>query len=335
MRYTEHVPLSDVTTLRIGGDARYLYTCASVHDVYDALSFAKEQNLPWRVLGGGSNILAPDEGFVGVVLHMTGQDITWIEGEEGTSVTASAGVAWDTLVQESVEQGLWGLENLAGIPGTVGAAPVQNIGAYGVEVQEVITAVEVLDTHTNEVQIWTPEQCSFEYRESVFKHNPHLIILSVSFALSEEPMPRLSYKDIAARVEAGEVLDTSVAVARVVREIRAAKFPDLAIVGTAGSFFKNPVITYEQYAALAVTYPELPSFPVHGGVKIPLAFVLDKVLGLRGYQAGSVALFEKQPLVLIAYEGATAQEIDVFANDIAQRVYDATHIMIEREVRSW
>ena len=334
MELQEHVRLSVLTTLRVGGAASFLARCKSEEDVRAALAFANERGLPWRVLGGGSNVLAADEGFAGVIIRMEldGSAFDPVQ-DDAVIATLGAGVGWDTFVRESAARGLWGVENLAGIPGTVGAAPVQNIGAYGSETKDTIVEVRALDTRTGQLRILPSEACGFGYRDSRFKQDASLIILSVSFRLSYDAGPKLTYADLARAQEAGADLSSPAAVGETVRAIRAKKFPDLSAIGTAGSFFKNPVITKDAYDALVGRYPELPSYPATNGVKIPLAFILDRVIGLRGYRDGSVALFEAQPLVLVAHEGATARDIDAFANDVASRVHDATGITIEREVR--
>lgn len=331
----EQVPLSSLTTLRVGGSARYVAPCTSEAEVRVALAFARAEHLPWRVLGQGSNVLAADNGFAGVLLQMLVPGVSSEERGDKVVITAGAGVPWDELVEEAARRGLWGLENLAGIPGTVGAAPVQNIGAYGSEVKDTLTEVRALDTDTGEIREFSSETCAFGYRDSLFKREPKYVILSVSFVLSRTGSASLGYKDLQAAKERGADLATPAAVGKEVRAIRARKFPDLGTHGTAGSFFKNPTITHAAYEELTAKYPAMPGFKSDEGVKVPLAFVLDKVLGLRGHRVGHVWLYSEQPLVLVADSGARAQDIDVFANDIAARVYAATGIRIEREVRAF
>ncbi len=331
----ERVPLSSLTTLKVGGLARYRARCESVGDIHDAIASAQERGLPWRPLGEGSNVLASDEGYEGVVLSIGIPGIAFKEDADATLVTAGAGVPWDELVRETCARGLWGLENLAGIPGTVGAAPVQNIGAYGAEVKDTIRAVRAYDARSGDVRSFAPDECAFGYRESLFKRDAMLVITDVTFALAREAAPSLAYKDLGAAKDAGTDLSTPEAVASAVRAIRARKFPPLREYGTAGSFFKNPTVPLADFESLSTRYPGIPGFPNETGVKVPLAYVLDKVLSLRGFADGKVSLYEKQPLVLVAEEGASATEVDAFANGIARRVHDATGIAIEREVRSF
>lgn len=335
MTIRENVPLAALTTLKVGGVARYVVSCEDERDLTEALAFARDRSLPWRVLGAGSNVLAADEGFEGVVVVFGTENITMREEEGSVFLTADAGASWDKLVSYAAEHALWGLENLAGIPGTVGAAPVQNIGAYGSEVKDTIESVRVFDAVSGEVRILPNAECAFAYRDSRFKRDASLVILSVSLTLQKDGAPRLGYKDLLVRADAGEDLSTPLAIGSVVRDIRSRKFPDLSVFGTAGSFFKNPTISEEAYGTLKERYPDLPGFPSEKGIKVPLAFVLDRVLDLRGYREGNVSLFENQPIVLVADEGATAKEIDSFADDIARRVHDATGIEVEREVRNF
>lgn len=333
MILTENVPLATLTTLKAGGPARYVIDCANREEVREAVSFAHEHALPILPLGSGSNVLASDDGFEGVVLRMLIPGIESVENGDAVTLIAGAGVPWDALVAEAAVRGLWGIENLAGIPGSTGAAPVQNIGAYGMEIKQTLTYVDAFDTKTGEVIRLTGEECGFGYRDSRFKHELNLIIVTVAFTLSRNGTPKIEYADLAAARERGEDLSTPTAIGDAVRTVRSFKFPDLAAVGTAGSFFKNPIISYEQHQELAARFGAVPSFPVEGGVKIPLAFILDRVLKLRGHAEGNVSLFGNQPLVLVATDNASAVEIDTFADSVAARVMSETGIKVEREVR--
>lgn len=335
MTLQENVSLATLTTLRVGGAATYVATCESEEDVHEAVALAHKHGLPFSVLGEGSNVLAHDEGYEGVVILMRIPGVTFFTDAGATHVRAGAGISWDTLVQEAAGRGLWGIENLAGIPGTVGAAPVQNIGAYGMELIQTFLHAEVLDTRSNEQIQVSREDAAFGYRDSRFKHEPSLIVLGATFLLSKEGSPQVGYADLAGCISRGEDLTTPLSIGEAVRRVRSQKFPDRSVSGTAGSFFKNPIITHDQHRALAERFGAVPSFPVTRGVKVPLAFILDRVLGLRGYREGKVSLFGNQPLVLVADAGATAKEIDTFAKGIAKRVYDATGIVIEREVRNF
>lgn len=330
----ESVPLSSLTTLKVGGVARAVIACETETDVRAALQYAKEHSLPWYVLGEGSNVLARSEGYDGVVLLMKINGISCVDEDTHLVMSFGAGVPWEHAVREAAARGVWGIENLAGIPGTCGATPVQNIGAYGADISQVLVHVDVLDAATGQIRRLSREECELGYRDSRFKREPHLIILAVAFRLAREGAAKAEYGDLQRAKLEGVDFSTPEAVGEVVRAIRSKKFPDLATTGTAGSFFKNPVVTPEVYADLVARYGEVPQFPNPHGIKIPLAFILDKVLGLRGHRMGHAYLFGAQPLVVALDAGGTSEEIEALARDVEQKVFDATHIRIEREVRS-
>lgn len=330
----EYVPLSTLTTLRVGGTARYVYTCTDLETLKTAVTYARDCGLPLYPLGQGSNLLAPDTPYEGVILKMENVDVEFNENGDEVEVVSGAGYSWDILVDQCTERGLWGIENLAGIPGTVGAAPVQNIGAYGSELKDTLAWVECYDTNTDSVLRITTADCALGYRDSRFKREPNLIITRVALRLSQTGTPHIAYADLTREAETGAVLDTPISIAAAVRRIRGRKFPDLKTHGTAGSFFKNPTVTVETYAALKEEYPELPGFETSSGIKIALAWILDHVLALRGFRIGPAWLYTNQPLVLVTDEGATAHDVNVLAEEVAARVHAATGIAIEREVRS-
>ncbi|MDB5237029.1 MAG: UDP-N-acetylenolpyruvoylglucosamine reductase, partial [Parcubacteria group bacterium] len=284
-------------------------------------------------LGQGSNLLAGDAPVDAVILKMENKELAFVPHDAYMEAIAGAGYSWDALVRAAAEEGLWGIENLAGIPGTAGAAPVQNIGAYGAELADTLAWVECYDTMTDSVVTLDAADCAFGYRDSRFKREPNLIIVRIALHLARTGTPKTSYADIQRLIDSGEVLDTPQAIGAAVRRVRAVKFPDLTKEGTAGSFFKNPTITQEAYAQLTAQYPELPGFSTPSGIKIPLAWILDHVLDLRGFSMARTHLFKNQPLVLVTEEGATAREVEALANHVAALVHAATAIAIEREVR--
>lgn len=333
MRIEEYVPFAQLTTFKVGGLVRYVITCESESDIREALAFASEHELPWVVLGEGSNVLPYDDAYEGVVLRIRIPGITYAEQDGVVYVTAGAGVHWDTLVDEVCDRDLWGIENLAGIPGTVGATPVQNVGAYGVETMHVFHCARVLNAVTGLVETYDHTACKFGYRDSIFKLRKELVILDVTFRLLRNGEPKTSYSDLARAAANGEDMETPKRIAEVVRRIRSEKFPDLQKFGTAGSFFKNPLLTPAAFKKLTDVYGAVPSFSAGQYVKVPLAFILDHILNLRSYSEGHVHLFGNQPLVVVAERGATAREIDMFANTIAARVRNVIEIEIEREVK--
>ena len=335
MTKKEGVPLKTLTTFRVGGEARMVAYCSSVEDIHAALALARNEQLPFYVLGEGSNVLASDEGYAGVIIKVELSGYTFTGEADGTvTLRAGAGVSWDEIVEAAAKRGLWGIENLAGIPGYMGAAPVQNIGAYGMELKDTLRSVDVVNATTGEEKIMVVGECELGYRDSRFKHDPNLIITSVTLSLKKDGAPRIEYGDLIRAREAGTDLSTPLAIAAAVRTIRSGKFPDRTQFGTAGSFFKNPVLTQEQYDELSAKYGPIPQFPNPKGIKIPLAFVLDKVLNLRGYRKGRAWLFGAQPLVLVLDEGGTASDVDSLAREIEEQVRATTGISIEREVRT-
>jgi UDP-N-acetylmuramate dehydrogenase len=348
MIFEEQIPLAPLTTFRIGGLARYFCVATSEAELIEAFAFARARGLSTLVIGGGSNMLVGDAGFPGLVIQMGLKGIRESRGasESGiVRVEVGAGESWDGLVDFCVGKGYWGIENLSLIPGTVGAAPVQNIGAYGCEAKDIIESVRVIDSATGAALTLGNAECLFGYRDSKFKgpEGKGLVITGVTFVLSTVPRPNLSYKDLkeyfakrtgdagTLAVEAPSLSDIRSAVI----SIRQSKFPDLARFGTAGSFWKNPIIGADAFAVLKTAQPLIPSYPAPDGrVKIPLAWILDVVCGLKGHAAGKVRLFENQPLVLTVEFGAASGEVEAFAREIEGIVASKTGIIIEREVNS-
>lgn len=332
----EHVPLAPLTTLGVGGAATQFVECASAEDVLAARDIARGSLLPLRILGGGSNILVPDAGVNALIVRLTGNEIRIEKSDERAPLIAEAGVSWDAVVERAAKEGLWGIENLAGIPGSVGAAPIQNIGAYGAELADVLESIDVLNLETGECAVMQKDDARFSYRDSIFKKDRSLVVLGITLALSLTPRPRLEYRDLAEAAKNGSKLSTPGEIGEVVRAIRARKFPDLRKKGTAGSFFKNPIITRELADSLAAQYPGLPQFPqADGRVKVSLAYILDKGLGLKGFSVGGARLFEHQPLVIAVAHGTPSVDIETLAGEIIERVRSATSIELEREVETF
>ena len=419
----ENVPLRDLTTFRVGGTARYFCVVTSEAELVEAIDFSRaggtngSDQVPFFILGGGSNILVSDAGFEGLVIKMEIRGVSYgtdtmnmnvgarggttslerhleeigqltksrlfskknpekmaqnnaslsqeielsenlEEAEKSTMtpdtirVTAGAGENWDDFVATCVERKLYGLENLSGIPGTVGAAPVQNIGAYGSEVSQTIDSVRVLDTQaasgSSERFFDFPNaNCHFGYRDSIFKHEKNAdgtaryIIVSVTFGLKKDAPLNISYKDLQ-EYDLNNIADVRLAILA----IRAAKLPDIRTIGTAGSFFKNPIISVEHFNKLKEKYANIPSYPVgvendstHTSlVKVPLAWILDHVCGYKGMQRGNIGTYGNQALVIVNRFSATgipatAFEIKKLAVEMAAAVKEKTDINIEPEVQ--
>lgn len=332
MRVRENVPLSSLTTFHVGGPARFVLELDDALELPEAVAFAKEQGVSFRALGSGSNVLASESGYEGALIRLTASRVTLAEDGDDVLLIAEAGALWDALVSEACAAGLWGIENLAGIPGTAGAAPMQNIGAYGAELRDTLVSVDTFDGDTGQVTRFVNEECDFGYRTSRFKAEPHRVITGITLRLSRTPEPRLAYKDLAALAAKGEALDTPERIAEAVRGIRSKKFPDVSKLGTAGSFFKNPVIPEAAYAELKERYPGIPGFPDdRNQVKVPLAWILDNVLHARGRTHGKARLFEAQPLVIVAERGASSDDVTELAESVSNDVRDATGIRVEWE----
>jgi UDP-N-acetylmuramate dehydrogenase len=331
MRIEENVPLSSLTTFRTGGPARFLILLDSKDELRDASRFSREKSLPLIPLGGGSNLLAPDEGVEAVFVKLASSTI---EHTEDGAFVAQGGARWDDLVARAVSQNAWGIENLSGIPGTVGAAAVQNIGAYGAALSDTVSEVQAFDLRDGSAHTFRPAECRFGYRTSIFKEErDRYFITSVSFRLSKTPRPNLSYRDLANRF-AG-MTPTLAEIRAAVIEIRKGKFPSLSEYGTAGSFFLNPVVTREEAAALQERYPLMPVFALpEGGTKVPLGFIFDKVLALKGMREEKAFVWEQQALVLATEAGARAADVRVLAEKITRMTKEATGIAITPEVRA-
>lgn len=331
----ENVILAPFTTLGVGGPARFFVRVFSTDDIRRVFSFAKEKKLPLIPIGEGSNIFVSDKGVNAVVVKNEITGMEWKDIEENlVEVKVSAGENWDNFVEESVKRGLYGAENLSGIPGTVGAAPVQNIGAYGVELSDIIFSLEVYDANEEKFFVFKKEDCNFGYRESFFKKSSgRFLITTVTMHLSKDSKLICYYKDLSELVSKSKTELTSFDVRKMILDIRSKKFPDKNLLGSAGSFFKNPVISNFDFEKLKAKYPEIPSYFVDNNhVKIPLAWILDKVLKLRGVRCGAVGLFKSQPLVLVTYDNATSDNVVAFTEEIKMKVKNETGIDIECEV---
>ena len=287
----------------------------------------------WTVLAGGNNILFTRD-YDGVLLTPVARGITLLsdDGDE-VRVRADAGVEWDDLVEWAVGRGLWGIENLSLIPGKAGAAPVQNIGAYGCEAKDAIRRVEMYCVETGAMLTLDAAHCGFGYRESVFKHDlkGRVIITAVEIALTHTPRPRLGYGDVEREVEArgGATLRN---IREAICSIRRAKLPDPAVLGNAGSFFKNPVVEAPVAERLLAEYPDMPHYAApEGRIKLAAGWLIDRA-GMKGYREGSVGVHERQALVLVNHGGATGGEVIAFARTVQAKVREKFGIEIDTEV---
>mgnify|MGYP001603957849 FL=1 len=336
MKIQENIPLAPYTTFKIGGPARFFCTALNEEDLLEAVNFAKKKDLPILVLGGGSNILVADAGFTGLVIKIELKGIVYKDlGHDTVIVFASAGEIWDYLVEETVMRGLYGLENLSSIPGTVGASPVQNIGAYGAEVSNSIESIRILDTKQMGIIELPSSNFHFTYRDSIFKREKgRYIIVSVNFKLSKKGKLNTDYRDIQEYFSQRNVSKPTISeVRKAIIEIRSKKLPDWKKWGTAGSYFKNPIIPLAQWQELEKKYPNMSYFvEPDGRIKVSLGWILDKLCDAKGLVMGNVGTYKNQALVVVAKAGATANEVITLTRELMKRVKEKTGIDIESEV---
>jgi UDP-N-acetylmuramate dehydrogenase len=342
MTIQEHIPLAPLTTLQVGGPARYLVEAANEDDVQEAAAFAHAKALPLFVLGGGSNLLVADSGWPGVVLKIAIGGITQQEKDGAVRFDAGAGVDWDQFVAQAVARDCAGVECLSGIPGSVGGTPVQNVGAYGQEVSETIESVRALDLKANRVVVLPEEACGFRYRTSIFNTTEpgRYVILRVTFRLSQDGTPSLKYADLQKHFAATGSPPSLAQVRAGVRQIRQSKgmliVPGDAESRSAGSFFKNPVLSEAQFHDLASRAElkglKIPSYPaLDEQRKVSAAWLVEHSGFAKGFTLGAAGISRKHALALINTGSATAADIVRLKEKIQQGVEEAWGIALQPE----
>ena len=334
MKIQENISLKPFTTFGIDKKAKFFTTVETLDELKAALLAAKEKQLPVFILGGGSNILLTRD-IQGLVIKLEIKGINLVK-EEGDQlwVEVGAGEMWHELVLHSIAQDWAGLENLSLIPGTVGASPMQNIGAYGVEIKDVFDSLQAMHRETLEMQSFDAEACRFGYRESVFKQTfkDQFVITSVTFRLSKTPNFHLEYGAIREVLAANGIDQPSIrAISDAVIQIRQSKLPDPKEIGNAGSFFKNPTIPNAQFDELKASYPSIPGYPSAEGVKVAAGWLIEQT-GWKGKRIGEVGVHAKQALVLVNYGGGTGEEIKKLSEQIQASVYDKFGVQLQAEV---
>jgi UDP-N-acetylmuramate dehydrogenase len=311
--------------------AEWATSVSSVAALCEALDRCAKQSLPTIVLGGGTNVVLRDR-IHGCVIRASIRGITATEDGKRTYVTVGAGESWHGFVRWSLGRGLAGIENLALIPGTVGAAPIQNIGAYGVELSEVLQCVSAVDRETSDARSFDLAACELAYRDSVFKHalKDRVVITSITVALSRSFRPVLGYPDVTREVAAMGVKPTAATVAEAVIRVRRRKLPDPRVLGNAGSFFKNPVLDPTTLDGVKARLPSIRSRPDPRGARIPAAALID-ACGFKGMRRGAVGVWYRQPLVLVNHGGARAHELLAVAAEIRDRVEARFGVVLELE----
>ncbi|GHC20472.1 UDP-N-acetylmuramate dehydrogenase [Aidingimonas halophila] len=325
--------LSNANTLGLPCRAEHYLLARTPEMLRQACRLARQEGWPLTLLGGGSNlILGPF--LAGAVVRPTFSQ--WqVEAidDESVRVHVDAGMNWHRLVMSLAEQDLWGVENLALIPGHCGAAPIQNIGAYGVELSDILERVQVYFPESDDFSSLSASDCAFGYRDSIFKRElaGRAFITGLVLRLSRRPRPRLTYGDLADRVGPEP---TAKAIAEAVCQVRREKLPDPSDLCNAGSFFKNPIVSRDHAQSLLKSDPGMPCFPQpDGSVKLAAGWLIDQC-GLKGKRHGAFGVHERQALVLVHYGGGTARELLSFAQDIAGRVAERFGVVLEREPRA-
>ena len=332
----ENHSLKEHNTFGVDVSARYFAVVATLQDLIAALDFAKSNNLPTLMLGGGSNVLFTKD-FEGIAIQINFKGIEEIIlSEDKVLVKARAGENWHSFVEYCLQKDYGGLENLSLIPGNVGTSPMQNIGAYGTEIKDTFVSCLVLDLETLATEEFNHEKCRFGYRDSIFKQEGkgRYVILEVTFKLSRRNhVIKAGYGAIQSELEKMGTLNPTVQdIAAAVISIRKSKLPDPAVLGNAGSFFKNPVITAEHFAKVQQRYPDLPSYPAGDLIKVPAGWLIEQC-GWKGKQIGNVACHDLQALVIVNKTGnASGQEIFDFSAMIIDSVKEKFGIELEREV---
>jgi UDP-N-acetylmuramate dehydrogenase len=333
MKIKENISLKPFNTFGIDVRARYFAEIKSNEDIIRALAFAKNIKKKILILGGGSNVLFTED-LDALVLKINISGIRKLASKgENVLTEAGSGVLWHDFVLYSLKNGLSGIENLSLIPGTVGAAPMQNIGAYGVELKSVFHSLEAIEIKTGRSKTFLPPEIAFGYRESIFKTQlkGKYIIYKVLFNLSKIHQPNISYGDIKMVLEKGNLGISARNISEAVISIRRSKLPDPAKIGNAGSFFKNPVIPANAFDRLKQEFKTIPGYPNDECVKVPAAWLIENI-GWKGRRLGQVGVHDKQPLVLVNYGNGKGKDILNLSLQIQQEVLEKFNIVLEREV---
>jgi len=329
----ENFSLRNNHTFGVDIASRYYSNPSSVEELEQILNHAKSHQWSYSIIGEGSNLLITDP-YPGLLIHPQLKGIKLVdESETEVLVQAGAGENWDNFVAYCVRKNWYGTENLSLIPGSVGAAPVQNIGAYGAEVKEIIEFVEVFDTNDSDSRVLSNASCEFAYRDSIFKHGSknRFIVCSVVFRLKKQGVLQLDYgnvKEEFLKQNSHDLVDLR----NTIISIRNRKLPDPEVTGNAGSFFKNPLISRNAYEILSQDHTGVPGYPNGKNlVKIPAAWLIEKA-GWKGVREGDVGTWPHQPLVIVNYGKASGTEIFLFSEKIKNAVSEKFGIELEREV---
>ncbi|PWK26222.1 UDP-N-acetylmuramate dehydrogenase [Arcicella aurantiaca] len=335
MTILQNISLKPYNTFGLDATAQFFVEIQSVEELVEVLQSPDFQSIEKLFLGGGSNMLLTQD-FDGLVIKINIKGIHKnFEDNTHIHIQAGAGEVWHELVMYCVEHQYAGMENLSLIPGTVGAAPMQNIGAYGVEIKDIFEELQALNLETLAIETFKLADCHFGYRESVFKHEfkGKYVITSVTFKLMKEPVFKVGYGDIQKTLEEMGVVELSIkAVSDAVISIRKSKLPDPAEIGNSGSFFKNPEIPKTQYDTLKAQFENIPSYPINEStVKVPAGWLIEQA-GWKGFRDGQIGVHARQALVLVNYGGGTGEQIKALSQKVQASVFEKFGIKLSVEV---
>jgi UDP-N-acetylmuramate dehydrogenase len=342
MQQLNDADLTQYSSLKLPSRCQVLFRINRQEDVPPAIAYAKAHGLPWFVLGGGSNVVL-SEFYAGVILHMHIRGIKrefvewlddrWCYRDQCTSFaeyTVGAGENWNLFVRQTLCEGFGGLENLSLIPGTVGAAPIQNIGAYGVEVAQSIVGVTVYDTQLQVFVELQPQKCEFGYRNSIFKRYPNrYVVCKVRFCLSKDAPYHLSYAGLAEQCDAS-IAHNHANIGHVISTIRKTKLPDPSELPNAGSFFKNPIVSAEQFADLKIRFPAVVHYPDGRFVKLAAGWLIEQA-GWKGFRNEKVGIHTAQALVIVNHNGGNAADVLQLADQVKNAVLEKFGVTLEIE----
>lgn len=332
----QDVNLKDKTTFHIGGKAKYYVEVENVDTLVEAINFARDNGIDLFILGGGSNILIDDDGIDALVVKYSNKEVSFKEEGQTIEVTAGAGLSWDDLVQKTVNRNLQGIECMSGIPGSVGAAPIQNIGAYGQELKDVFVKLKAYDFTTDKIIQMDKKQCKFGYRDSIFKkkvNKSRYFILNVTLILQNNSKPDIKYNSLQEFLDEKGIKDPTLRqVRQSVLQVRAQKLEDPNVLGNAGSFFKNPIINNITLEKIKQKYEDVPSYTIDKNRhKLFAGWLIDKA-GWKGKSVGNARVSDKNALVITNPGKATSEEIKSLAEKIIDDVYAKFGIKLEPEV---
>jgi UDP-N-acetylmuramate dehydrogenase len=335
MKLFQNYPLQDITTFHAKVFAKYYTVFSSVEFLKQILSSPEVKSMPFIILGGGSNVLFTGD-FNGVIIRNAIEGIEVVKEDEGyVFIKASAGEKWHDVVLYCVNRNYGGIENLSLIPGTAGAGPIQNIGAYGVELKDALQEVEAINIRTLEIRKFSNAECKFGYRDSIFKEKEkgNYIILSVTLKLNKNPKVNISYGTLSKELEGMGIIQPTIKdVSNAVIKIRSGKLPDPEKLGNAGSFFKNPVISNTQFEKIKEANTTIASFPAtEGYTKLAAGWLIEQC-GWKGKRIGDAGVHKDQALVLVNYGNATGKEIYDLSSQIINSVKEKFGVELEREV---